>query len=709
MIFVSCLIVLLCTSVTHAFDTGHHFDATRNALLIRNFNPGADAINIAQLQNFAADWNSLGKVIKFPNFKTVHEQTNLLHFNSLYNSTMVRKYWIQLWNNTYHTARSIVQSNGFKIGTQEPYVDIKNQTLISGKSSNMTFPLLEKEFLLLSLLGLTLHAHQDFYTHSNWITAQRKPNGDVNVDDGGTVREFTEVPSSDCYYAAGSYDPLQKNDYNLHTYYYPETDSEKERIEDQYNYGELIKHGGYYDGINKDAYNKVDFDFSYVNAVMQSIDTIDTFQLWINELDDSKTIWNNMLNYTLKRKRDIDDLHFGTEKLFSVSAYVKLAWWQTDSTSGHWKGEGSGDTTETIQEAGYAFSGFQDTSIFQSFVWNTNVLDILTYHIERIDRVDNLPMFPESMIPTIMPQRVRNDPSNFKAVIVKTHQVTREPFKSSSSNNWQGLYAVIGIEGQFFRETPLYNTELYPWWQSIRVIEKDINRISISYDLAIWTDDNEDREKLANISPYTLFIKPFVNLFYMVKDYFSGDNSVENHADHSAMKGEVLVSMNQAGGQVQDRLKSRFKTQELNLDRFAISLSGAEREAIEADVIVNQTGVFFLYDATQGTIISGLPTRYIDQRVDQWPDHQLVLQASSNNNAARVNVTIHTRQLCKANYVTGTLGFAPVANTTYNSLFPNAVTPPNQTPQLGGAYTTFASNMLVVACMFAVNFFFQRN
>ncbi len=148
-----------------------------------------------------------------------------------------------------------------------------------------------------------------------------------------------------------SYNPYYKNDYNIHTYYWPETPEEFERAKAQYDYPDLIDHGtthavftlicdsvmsdvhacacgagGYFDGINKDAYDKADFEYSYIDAVMQSLDTIDTFKSWIDELDPTHNVWANMMNYTLTRERDIHDLYFGSLKLFSISAYVRLAW-----------------------------------------------------------------------------------------------------------------------------------------------------------------------------------------------------------------------------------------------------------------------------------------------------------------------------------------------------------------------------------------------
>src|SRR4051812_19099139 len=117
-------------------------------------------------------------------------------------------------------------------------------------------------------------------------------------------------------------------------------------------------------------------------------------------------------------------------------------------------------------------------------VWNTGILESLVYMIKHIDRYDNIPLPSPAQIALMILPRVVNNPSDFQAVIVRTHQVNRKA-SNSSAPDWDGLYAIVGIEEQFFRETPLYATNIFPWWQSIRLIPKSLTRVSISYDLAI--------------------------------------------------------------------------------------------------------------------------------------------------------------------------------------------------------------------------------
>jgi len=58
---------------------------------------------------------------------------------------------------------------------------------------------------------------------------------------------------------------------------------------------------GYSDGINKDAYNKDGFEAAYVNAVLQSFDTVETLRQWVESstLLDGKALWSRVKNFTL--------------------------------------------------------------------------------------------------------------------------------------------------------------------------------------------------------------------------------------------------------------------------------------------------------------------------------------------------------------------------------------------------------------------------
>ncbi len=125
-------LLLLLLPLVSSFDTGHHYDATRNALEIRNFSRTTDVIPVIQLCNFIPDWNSLSYEVRvmrvcvyvccietcmhtwytrrdshlfrmytrtqvnMPNYKKYKEMASLLHFNNLVTGKLVRDYWSEL-------------------------------------------------------------------------------------------------------------------------------------------------------------------------------------------------------------------------------------------------------------------------------------------------------------------------------------------------------------------------------------------------------------------------------------------------------------------------------------------------------------------------------------------------------------------------------------------------------------------------------------
>lgn len=122
----------------HAFDTGHHSDLTREALIEAGFAP--DAIRAAQVLNWLTDYysNQPGAGLEAELAK--------LHFDNLADYDAVARYWSHLVANT----RAEVQS-----------------------AASDDDPL-----RLLAVLGISLHVVQDFYTHSNWPERFPRASGD---------------------------------------------------------------------------------------------------------------------------------------------------------------------------------------------------------------------------------------------------------------------------------------------------------------------------------------------------------------------------------------------------------------------------------------------------------------------------------------------------------------------------------------------------
>src|SRR4051812_9881856 len=124
------LALLLAPRPALAFDTGHHSDLTREALAPEGF--GDTAIEAAQLQNWFTDYYSSSNPLS--GYKS---EADLLHFDNLFTTDALRNYW-----------------GRFKVNAKSAAQD-------AAKSGDTV--------KLLTVIGVSLHAVQDFYTHSNWV------------------------------------------------------------------------------------------------------------------------------------------------------------------------------------------------------------------------------------------------------------------------------------------------------------------------------------------------------------------------------------------------------------------------------------------------------------------------------------------------------------------------------------------------------------
>lgn len=153
-------------STALAYDCGYHWDLTRDALAQAGFGP--DAVAVVEVENFYADgFSSATQVIdnRWVRALSLDDDWGALfgpaemrllsdesfHFSGLENSAEVEDRWDQLVRGTYHAAK-----------TAEREGDARG---------------------LLSVLGTSLHAVQDFYAHSNWAALESRGLGPALVPD----------------------------------------------------------------------------------------------------------------------------------------------------------------------------------------------------------------------------------------------------------------------------------------------------------------------------------------------------------------------------------------------------------------------------------------------------------------------------------------------------------------------------------------------
>jgi hypothetical protein len=142
-----------------AYNGGHHWDLTRDALRAEEF--GMTAVRIAQVENFFTDYFDSSPT------STVHDDMVKLHFTGWDNTGELRNYWGRL--------------------------------CINMKQATEAARAADKPLRMLALLGLSLHVVQDFYGHSTWADSHpRKPDGSFDTDTwfGGALPEGAAALSS---------------------------------------------------------------------------------------------------------------------------------------------------------------------------------------------------------------------------------------------------------------------------------------------------------------------------------------------------------------------------------------------------------------------------------------------------------------------------------------------------------------------------------
>jgi len=269
-----------------AFDTGHHADMTRNALYLAGFsNDGTDIIVV---DNWITDYYSalpetiLGVPAINDEVRFIKRHTSLLHFDNLSNNEKIDKYWRRLIANT----RAAIKLKADK----KPDI-----------------PALQ------AILGMTLHAVQDFYSHSNWVDRY-----------GGPANQPFETKTWLDVARAGK--ALEKE---LHTGLY-EFKGKRDK-------GVFEDHSK----LNQDSYSQPDWERAYVFAYAATRQWVQEFRGWVNEVripfgDPFDALWNQIKNH--RCGADLIGL------VEDVVASYQLSKWIDDPrkpTTGHWKGDGS--------------------------------------------------------------------------------------------------------------------------------------------------------------------------------------------------------------------------------------------------------------------------------------------------------------------------------------------------------------------------------
>ncbi len=418
------LILLLCFSLllpqpALAFDSGDHSDLTRQTLTDQGF--GETALQIVQVQNWLVDYFSSSPT------SFITSDVEKLHFDNLFTTDQIRNYWGWLTVNT----RSAVQQAAKEKDTLK----------------------------LLTLLGVSLHAVQDFYSHSNWIeTHPRSTSGSYSPETW-----FDSPPgagSSGLY--TGSYPNLRP--------------------------GATVLHGDYTSGLNKDSYVRPKWDTAYVFAYAASRQWVNAVRTWVNEVD--PTFWGSVQAASLG-SADRSALDKDLEAAYRLSEWVAFS-----GADGHWKGNGSGSAAEFAAFAA-VWTASPDSRFVNEFK-ERKIHQLLSNGLTG----DNA---PASAVPTV-PKIALNQ----RAIIVRTPQVAEKndvgtfELKIDSPGGKADFYGRITVGGQTFVEAmQLDKSSVSPAWTTIKFVPSTTSQVPIRYEL--WDEDGAVRsgDDHCDINPAT--------------------------------------------------------------------------------------------------------------------------------------------------------------------------------------------------------------
>eukprot|EP01029_Cantina_marsupialis_P018912 TRINITY_DN438800_c0_g1_i1.p1 TRINITY_DN438800_c0_g1~~TRINITY_DN438800_c0_g1_i1.p1 ORF type:complete len:483 (-),score=88.74 TRINITY_DN438800_c0_g1_i1:227-1675(-) len=254
-----------------SFDTGHHVDLCNNALSHVGFTQ--DAIDLVSLMNGATDWFSQSPL----QGSRIHNATALLHMDNLFSPQSVAEYWSVFIKNTHDAV-------------------IRHKT---------------DPLRLLSIIGISLHNHQDFYAHSNWaeIMLEMYPT------------KYSKTTYLNQFEKRFGFSNLHTGMSHAYTKSHP--------------HSKLDPHGGYYDGLNKDSYVKDKrWERAHVHAYIATLEWMELIKNWIGvEAFEAASHWQaNSLK---------DKLNKSLELISKTSEFV-----YNGDNDGHWKGYGSGEVAE---------------------------------------------------------------------------------------------------------------------------------------------------------------------------------------------------------------------------------------------------------------------------------------------------------------------------------------------------------------------------
>ncbi len=416
-IFSLLLMIVLASNFVFAFDTSSHYDLTRAVLFEHSF--GDDPIKIAQVENWLTDYYSSSPTIS----KSKRAQLEKLHFDNLYTTAEVKNYWAQFINNVKNAAQKAARD--------------------------------EDGLALLTTLGMSLHAVQDFYTHSNWVETHPRAAG-------GAYRTETFLSS-----------PLPTD---LFTGKYPADRLLGPSGASLPANAEI--HGDYQTGLNHDSPVRPRWDEAYVFAYAASHELVEMVEKWSEETRPG--FWQRVRQFAVSTE-DQKKLEFDLMAAQNLSMWIKVK-----GADGHWKGDKSGLA-----------------SFFDAFTskWVAAASSVFVQKIKNGEIPQQLSenLYTNKIAP-LLPSTNRFSLRR-RAVLVRTTLIkeTNDVGKFERKIDLSGsadFYALFTIGNQIYRERVIQKSKeaIDPWFE-IHFVDQTAATVPIN--VSVWDEDDWNPEGIS--------------------------------------------------------------------------------------------------------------------------------------------------------------------------------------------------------------------
>lgn len=396
------------------------------------FSANATAIQVVMLENWLVDYYSSSPTSP----ADIKNELEHLHFDNLPVFAKVNNYWAALTNNT-------------KAEVQKVAREIKASPNAAGKN--------QIALKMLALMGVSLHAVQDFYTHSNWTEIFNK---------------------TDSYQSNTWFDTPDKDKSSIRTGTYPSAGNT------------VTDHGSYDSGMNQDSYNRPRFPQAYVFSYSASRQWIKAMKAWSDEIDPA--VWSSVRNYSVSGD-DVKDLSDDLNASYRISEWLSFKF--ITGKNGAWKGKGSGSSLEL--------------PIFLA-KWTSPPDSTFIKLIKARIYAGLIPGLNAPSTPVELKAKVPAQVLGMKTVEVGTTAVAQ----IDSMDGWLGkpdFYAILNIDNQPFVEAMQKDTDniamqidtdnITPKWLSIRFIPAAQKSATIKYALLDEDGGLSGKDDTADIHP----------------------------------------------------------------------------------------------------------------------------------------------------------------------------------------------------------------